>query len=47
MIGPMDLAKAPRERKIPRTVPFWSSGPNLEASVVMQETTIAVARKKK
>lgn len=42
-IGPSARAKAPRERKIPNTVPFWSKLPYFDVSVVMHVTTNAVA----
>ena len=40
-IGPNALAKAPRDRKVPKIVPFWSGGPLDEARVVKQGTTVA------
>lgn len=43
-IGPSALAKAPNERKIPRTIPFWSCLPYSDISVVIQVTTNAVAK---
>lgn len=42
-IGPRALAKAPRDRKIPNTVPFWSKLPYFAVNVVMQVTQNAVA----
>lgn len=42
-IGPRALARAPRERKMPSTVPFWSKLPYLAVSVVMHVTQKAVA----
>lgn len=42
-IGPTALAKAPIDRNIPSTVPFWSCFPYSEMSVVIQVTTNAVA----
>lgn len=44
-IGPNALAKAPNERKIPKTIPFWSCLPYSDMSVVIQVTTNAVAKK--
>lgn len=43
-IGPMALARAPIERNIPSTIPFWSCFPYSEMSVVMHVTTNAVAK---
>ena len=45
--GPRALASAPRERKIPRTVPFWSELPYEEMRVVRQGTTVADAMETK
>lgn len=42
-MGPIALASAPKDRKMPKMVPFWSGGPYVDTSVVMQDTTIAVA----
>jgi len=44
-IGPAALAKAPRDLKIPMTLPFWWSPPNFDTIVIMHGTTIAVAAK--
>ena len=43
--GPKARANAPRERKIPKMVPFWLKLPYFEVRVVMQVTTNAVAKK--
>lgn len=42
-IGPSALAKAPRDLKMPSTVPFWSKFPYLAVRVVMHVTQKAVA----
>lgn len=42
-MGPTALARAPKDRKIPITVPFCCSVPCCDASVVIEGTTIAVA----
>lgn len=44
-IGPRALANAPKERKMPITIPFCCSVPYCETKVIMQGTTIAVAKK--
>lgn len=44
-MGPAARAKAPSDLKIPMTIPFWWSAPNLDTRVVMQGTTIDVAKK--
>lgn len=41
IIGPKARANEPRDRKVPRIVPFWSKGPVDDASVVKQGTTAA------
>lgn len=45
--GPNALANAPKDRKIPMTVPFSWSLPYSEARVIIHETTMAVAINKK
>lgn len=42
-MGPRARARAPRERKIPSTVPFWSKLPYLAVNVVMHVTQKEVA----
>lgn len=44
--GPTALASAPSERNMPKTVPFCCGYPYIDAIVIMQDTTIAVARNK-
>ena len=39
--GPSARARAPIDRKTPSVAPLCSLGPKLEASVVMQGTTVA------
>ena len=39
--GPTVRAKAPRDLKIPITVPFWSSPPWFETMVVRHGTIVA------
>ena len=41
--GPRARARAPNDLKIPMIVPFWSSPPYIETSVVKQGTTVADA----
>lgn len=43
-IGPRARARAPKDRKIPITVPFCCSVPCRDARVVIEGTTIAVAK---
>ena len=45
-IGPKLRARAPRERKMPRTVPFWSLLPYFAVRVDNKDTTKAVAEDK-
>lgn len=40
-IGPRERAKAPMERNIPRTVPFWLSELLFDAKVVKEGITVA------
>lgn len=44
--GPTARAKAPKDRKMPKTEPFWSSFPYFETKVVRQVTVKAVAKSK-
>ena len=46
-MGPRALARAPSDLNTPITVPFCSTPPYLETSVVRHGTTIDVARQNK
>lgn len=39
-MGPIALAKAPSDLNIPKIVPFCSTGPILDATVVKHVTTV-------
>lgn len=43
-IGPNALARAPSDLNIPIKDPFWCSNPYCDAIVIIQGTTIAVAK---
>lgn len=45
-MGPAARANAPSDLKMPITVPFWWSAPSLDTRVVIQGTTMAVAKEK-